>query len=127
MADIISSEKDLLSPGELKTLVIAGIIEVMSWSVQLSSVADLQHSSWNLLLYPRGHANEDGYLSVFLRREKHVVHNDVDGCVTYNYATREEVFSSKRSIYLPSDTLTVRCRLWKKDVPREQCICLPKL
>ncbi|GIX84746.1 hypothetical protein CEXT_811791 [Caerostris extrusa] len=33
-------------------------------------VANLQHSSWHLWLYPRGHDNEKNYLSVFLHREK---------------------------------------------------------
>ncbi|GIY75571.1 speckle-type POZ protein [Caerostris darwini] len=117
------------------------------------SVADLQHSSWSLLLYPRGHANEDGYLSVVLRREKtggpetltpsfelslistdgssllsfyveegevffsKNYNNDFNGDGTYKFVTREEVFCSKKSIYLPSDTLTVCCRMWK-----ERCV-----
>ncbi|KAF8770793.1 TD and POZ domain-containing protein 3 [Argiope bruennichi] len=33
-----------------------------------------------------------------------------------NFATKDEIFSSRRTEFLPRDVLTIRCRMWKKGI-----------
>ncbi|CAL1300942.1 unnamed protein product [Larinioides sclopetarius] len=98
-------------------------------------------SSWRLKLYPRGILSTKNSLSLYLERESNVqgpVYLSVDyelsflksdgtpgytaaekACVLgkgqtsgfANLISREEIFRTKKSVFLPDDTLTVQCRI----------------
>ncbi|CAL1294603.1 unnamed protein product [Larinioides sclopetarius] len=97
---------------------------------------------WYLGLYPRGQEYEDfisfalykeldskktvqreikyelafvGKDGSFLRRISKYDFSDHPGHGFSDFAGREEVFDTKRSIFLPHDILTARCRIWKTD------------
>ncbi|GBM11965.1 TD and POZ domain-containing protein 5 [Araneus ventricosus] len=105
-------------------------------------VAEMGDSKWKLWLYPRGKENGN-YIGFYLHRETDtkgaayveiwydlaVVAKDgsilksvsIDKCALSQdqgigskiFQNREEMFVTKRSKFLPQDTLTVRCRIWK--------------
>ncbi|GIY21593.1 hypothetical protein CEXT_624011 [Caerostris extrusa] len=102
----------------------------------------LDDSEWKLWLCPRG--DKDGnYIACFLYRENDSSGPDnieieyelaflaADGAVLvskglkrvfnkgiyrgFDLEKRQVVFSAKKDEFLPRDTLTVRCRLWRND------------
>ncbi|GBM11950.1 Speckle-type POZ protein B [Araneus ventricosus] len=107
-------------------------------------VESIDDTKWYLSLYPRGE-EDGNYIGFFLFRETNgkkahevlikykleFIKKDGSALTTgntteYNFSEnhgrgyphfekREDVFVTKRSIFLPQDTLTARCRIWKSD------------
>ncbi|GBM31306.1 TD and POZ domain-containing protein 4 [Araneus ventricosus] len=99
-------------------------------------------TTWTIRIYPRGKEISSDYICVYLNREEddsdpnyfeikyQLAFIGKDGSVLKSgtckydfeeslgygfleFVKREEVYDTKRSIFLPEDTLTVRCRMWK--------------
>ncbi|CAL1294607.1 unnamed protein product [Larinioides sclopetarius] len=119
----------------------------------LVEVDDLEKTKWTLWLFPRGDAHGYNFIyylkreedsncasSIKIKYELSIIAKDEmaelessgvvekefskgkgSGCD--KYLKREDVFLTKRSIYLPQDTLTVRCRMWKSvgEMPQDVC------
>ncbi|XP_055953411.1 speckle-type POZ protein B-like [Argiope bruennichi] len=102
----------------------------------------IEETKWKLRLYPRGQerSNEIGFYLVreadskgadnieiqydlsFLAQDGTVLETRIPmtrtffkkyGFGFYSFAMREDVFVARRSAFLPQDTLTARCRIWK--------------
>ncbi|CAL1294596.1 unnamed protein product [Larinioides sclopetarius] len=104
-------------------------------------VDSVDQTKWYLGLYPRGKvdrnyigfylyrdADSKGAEKVEIRFQLELVANHVSAQDTFKYEflknlaygtqifeKREEVFVTKRSVFLPQDTLTARCKIWKSD------------
>ncbi|GBN01123.1 Speckle-type POZ protein [Araneus ventricosus] len=101
----------------------------------------MDKTKWKLELYPRGERSAD--IGVYLYRRKDLSDVAIveviyelafigkDGSVLVStkiehtfprcqgfgedsFVNREEVYDTKRLVFLPQDTLTVRCKMWKK-------------
>ncbi|GBO45493.1 TD and POZ domain-containing protein 5 [Araneus ventricosus] len=108
-------------------------------------IADtLESTKWSLWLYPLGQTNEKENVSFFLHREDcsgpgvieinyqlAFLNNDGSFLKEFTirrrgferkrewgfreFINRERVFFTEREAFLPEDTLTLQCTLWKKD------------
>ncbi|GBM04521.1 TD and POZ domain-containing protein 3 [Araneus ventricosus] len=103
----------------------------------------MDETTWNLELYARGEEESRDYIGIYLKREEDasataniellcklaVIGKDGsvqeadmfecsflkgEGYGGLEFVRRQEIYGTKRSVFLPQDTLTVRCRIWKK-------------
>ncbi|GBO28546.1 TD and POZ domain-containing protein 4 [Araneus ventricosus] len=109
----------------------------------------LNGMTWSLLVYPRGDKCNEDYISAYLFTENvdspalptevkfelaligkdgSVLESDVceynfketRGYGCHRFATLKDVYDTKRSMFLPQNTLTVRCKIWKKGESMDQ-------
>ncbi|CAL1294597.1 unnamed protein product [Larinioides sclopetarius] len=115
-------------------------------------VDSINETKWCLGLYPRG-TDDENYIGFHLFRDSdsndvvrkeirfelafinnngsvlkswHAIDYDFRKSVGYgflDFAEREEVFNTRRSKFLPQDTLTARCRIWKSDGEMSEDVC----
>ncbi|GBM04525.1 Speckle-type POZ protein [Araneus ventricosus] len=106
-------------------------------------VDEMEGIEWKLRFYPRGEKDRSNFIGIYLHREEDkspvatiTVKFDIalmseDGCELRlktaesdfvrsfgfgfsSFAKRKDVYDTSRDLFLPQDTLTVRCRIWKK-------------
>ncbi|GBM11967.1 Speckle-type POZ protein B [Araneus ventricosus] len=115
-------------------------------------VDDFEETKWKLWLYPRGH-DRGNYVRFYLCREQdskeasgikirfklaflekgdsvlqssHVAEHEFSKDQGYGcrkFLKIQDLFLTQRSIYLPQDTLTACCRMWKSvgELPQDVC------